>query len=245
VVLPTDLISSLFEPSITKTIECLHKYLTTSHLLTDGGVSHLLMAGGYSACPFLRHAVAEYLRSVSSSHAIELHYVLKADTAIVRGAAIYGTAHRDKVVSRIAKYTFGEFVYGIVFNPNDPTHMAREGQAVIDEYGRQTLPQFLVHVKKGAEIPSGFRGGKQHVSPMTSTQTRCNHNFLQTDHETVVFPDEPGVTEIAKYSVPIDMTVPYGERTSITEFEFGGTEIKCRLFDANEAIVGHAVAKYT
>ena len=56
--------------------------------------------------------------------------------------------------------------------------------------------------------------------------------------------DEPGVTEIAKYSAPVDMSVTYDQRISITEFEFGGTEIKCRVFDKNEAMVGHAVAKY-
>ena len=241
-VLPTDLIASLFEPSVSKTIECLDKYLTTT---PAGEATHLLMAGGYSACPFLRHAISQYLLRIGWSQAMQLHYVLKADTAIVRGAAIYGTAHRDKVISRIAKYTFGEYVYGITFNPNEPTHTARENQVVGDEWGLQTLPQFLVHVKKGAEIPSGFRGKKQICMPLTSTQTWCQHRFLQTDHATVVFPDEPGVAEIAKYSVPVDMSVSYAQRISITEFEFGGTEIKCRVFDKNEAMVGHAVAKYT
>ena len=241
-VLPTDLIASLFEPSISKTIECLDKYLTTTRAAE---ATHLLMAGGYSACPFLRHAVSQYALQVGWSQPMQLHYVLKADTAIVRGAAIYGTAHRDKVVSRIAKYTFGEYVYGITYNPNEPTHTARDDQVRADEYGLQTLPQFLVHVKKGAEIPSGFRGRKQLCMPLTATQTWCQHRFLQTDHAIVVFPDEPGVTEIAKYSTPVDMTVSYDQRISITEFEFGGTEIKCRVFDKNEAMVGHAVAKYT
>ena len=57
-VLPTDLISSLFEPSISKTIECLDKYLTTT---CAGEATHLLMAGGYSACPFLWDAVLSHI----------------------------------------------------------------------------------------------------------------------------------------------------------------------------------------
>ena len=57
-VLPTDLIASLFEPSISKTIECLDKYLTTTRA---SEATHLLMAGGYSACPFLWDAVLGYI----------------------------------------------------------------------------------------------------------------------------------------------------------------------------------------
>ena len=78
-VLPTDLIASLFEPSISKTIECLDKYLTTTRA---GEATHLLMAGGYSACPFLWDAVLGHIsrlrgdngeRTLTSMHKVTTH----------------------------------------------------------------------------------------------------------------------------------------------------------------------------
>jgi hypothetical protein len=55
-----------------------------------------------------------------------------------------------------------------------------------------------------------------------------------------------GVFELAKFTHPNDMTVPREFRESYSEFEFGGTEIKCRNYknETTKEIAGYANVKY-
>jgi hypothetical protein len=55
-----------------------------------------------------------------------------------------------------------------------------------------------------------------------------------------------GVFELATFLHQNDMTVPYKLRQSYSEFEFGGTEIKCRIYKNKTSIeiLGHANVSY-
>jgi hypothetical protein len=245
-VLPVALIASLFEPSINAIIQCLDEYLATTRA---GEATHLLLAGGYSACPFLREALLEHIsrgeRSAAGAAPMVMYTLQNPDLAIMKGAAIYGTAHRERVESRIAKCTYGEQVM-VRYNPHDPEHKKREGTVVADHRGLRYLPAFLTHVSAGQELPVGFTSPRQQSTPLHDTADTLNKVFLASTVEPLPrFPDEVGVREVACFKCPVATTLPFDERGVETAYEFGGTEIKLHIYRLHDNHkMGTAMATY-
>lgn len=264
--LPSALLASFFSPSIGLILDCLQTYMRSTRAAE---ASHLIVSGGYSSCPFLWNALRAHLlpdKYSSGSPSLlapasagcpgvtedeakswclkAIYMVSKPDTAIVRGAAIYGTAHKDKVTHRVSKYTYGQRLMRR-FIPSHAEHQRRQDTVETDERGLAYLPYFDVHVQAGDEIPTGFLSQRHTSVPFSSTQSVCHTDVLSTDRKVVQFPDEKGVSTIAKFSFPVDLSVPFSDRSFETEFEFGGTEIVCRVYKHGTSdLVGSCTAQY-
>jgi hypothetical protein len=193
--LPMELVASFFEPSIGLIIECLKKYRETT-LAREA--TYLLLAGGYSGCSLLWDALSNFIANNESSESLRMFCVTKPDVAIVRGAAIYGTAHKYRVTHRIVRYTYGEKQM-VRYNPNDREHRKRIDSVIKDHRGLQYIPIFRTHVTIGTEIAVGFAPPRIVSQPLTDTTNIIESNFLASTQEHVYFPDEDGVFEIAVF----------------------------------------------
>jgi hypothetical protein len=193
--LPMELVAMFFEPSIRSIIKCLKKYRETTRA---GEATYLLLAGGYSGSSFLWDALSSFIANNESPESLRMFCVTKPDVAIVRGAAIYGTAHKDKVTHRIAKYTYGEKQM-IRFNPNDREHRKRIDSVIKDHRGLRYIPIFQTHVTIGTEIAVGFAPARIISQPLTDTTNVIESTFLASTERHVYFPGEDGVFEIAVF----------------------------------------------
>jgi hypothetical protein len=186
--LPMELVATFFEPSIGLIIECLKKYRSTT---PAGEATYLLLAGGYSGCSFLCDALSSFIANNNSSESLRMFFVAKPDTAIVRGAAIYGTAHKDKVTHRIAKYTYGEILM-ILYDRLDREHQKRVDKIILDEDGAPRIEGFITHVTVGTEIPVGFTSLRLCSTPLFDAQEFTLSEFIASPNANVHFPDEEG-----------------------------------------------------
>lgn len=193
--LSMELVASFFQPSIGLIIECLKKYRESTRA---GEATYLLLAGGYSSCSFLWDALSSFIANNEGSESLRIFCVTKPDVAIVRGAAIYGTAHKDRVTHRISKYTYGEKQM-TRYNPNDREHRRRIDSVVRDHRGLQYIPIFRTHVTIGTEMAVGFAPTRIISQPLTDTTLVIESSFLASTEEHVYFPNEDGVFEIAVF----------------------------------------------
>lgn len=186
--IPMELVATFFEPSIGLIIECLEKYRSTT---PAGEASYLLLAGGYSGSSFLCDALSRFIANGTSSESLRMFFVAKPDIAIVRGAAIYGTAHKDKVTHRIAKHTYGISLM-ILYNGLDVEHQKRVDKIIPDQDGAQYIKGFVTLVTIGTEIPVGFTSLRMCSIPLLDAQEFCISSFLASSCPSVRFPDEEG-----------------------------------------------------
>ena len=115
---------------------------------------------------------------------------------------------------------------------------------ITDERGCEYIPIFKTHVKIGDEIPIGFTSSKEYSMPLNETYDHIETQFLTSTERDVNFPDEENVKVISIFSVPLNMLLSFYERIIIREYEFGGTEIKCRVYNNNNDVIGIAEAEY-
>ena len=227
-VLPAALLESLFEPSIHAILDLLTTYLDTP---VAGTATHVLLAGGYAASPYLWDALVEHVsrRVASGGKALVLYKLNEPDLAILKGACIYGTAHRERVESRVSKWTYGEEVMAR-FNPADPAHQARLATVVEDHRGVRYLPTFAAHVSVGQVVPVGLLSPRALSVPLLDTSTVVDKVFLASTGPRPRFPDEPGVVKVATYTCPLEMALPFDARGVEVQYEFGGTELKVHAY---------------
>ena len=102
-----EVVQSLFRKTCNEVVSHLHKILNDPQ---TKGTSSILMVGGFSESPMIRHAVEEAFpdKRVISPH--------EAGLAVLKGAVIFG--HNENVITqRISKFTYGLKVRGR-YNPN-------------------------------------------------------------------------------------------------------------------------------
>jgi hypothetical protein len=237
-ILPATLMSSFFDPSIQKIIFCLHGYRTSTRA---GEASHLILAGGYSSSPYLWSV----LRTEFGA-SIRILGVARPDTAVVRGAAIYGTAHKERVTHRISAFTYGIALLGEKYNGDNYEHLQRFNETAVDDDGVRRLRRFEEFVLQGTEIPPGYKSDKLAIGPLLRNQDTMGINLLRSKLKHPRYPDEDGVKKLAYFSTPVDMTVPFASRLSDVQFEFGDTELKCKTLDVETgAVIRSADVEYS
>jgi hypothetical protein len=231
--LPATLMATFFDSSINDITSCLRDYRTSTRA---GEASHLILAGGYSSSPYLWDAL-----QVEFGASIHMLGVSRPDTAVVRGAAIYGTAHKERVTHRISAFTYGQKSH----NPNDPMHRSRVAQVIKDHRGLSYLPVFVTHVAKGTEIPVGFASERVPLAPVRDSSTAIETKILASSAQEVRFPDEDGVHLLAKFDCPLHTSLPFDERAIDVEFEFGEIELRCSAFRRDgDVVVGSVRTHY-
>ena len=225
--LPGELLSELFTPSIGLIRECLSVYVRDTRAKE---ATHLAMAGGYSNCPVLWEAVRE---EFGRTYSEGMFMVPGPDTAIVRGAAVYGTACTRLVSHRVAHYSYGTKLYRRYMPHTDEAHKAMKDYVISDEERVEWIPFFDVHVRAGEAVPVGFVSHRHASYPMFSHQEQSTIELLASTNASVQFPNEPGVQEAGRFSVPVNKALPFRHRKSQTEIEFGDVELKCRVYEGD------------
>ena len=98
----------------------------------------------------------------------------------------------------------------------------------------------------GDEIPSGSKSVKKWYQPLSSCQSFVINTFLITSNtHGANYCEEEGVFKLLEFIIPIDMTISFQNRIFQSEYEFGGIEIKCRIYKyGTEEVVGFGTVKY-
>ena len=197
-------IEEIFRRSIDLIVETTESYLTNTRA---GEAGYILLAGGYSQSPFVWNAIVDNFADENR----KVFRVSKPDTAIVRGAAIYGTGHKALITHRISRVTYGIKTM-IRYNDTITDHVSRQEQISLDDAGFPYIPGVTVTVPQGQEIPSGFKSPPCYCSPLIEAQEHIRCRILLSDHPNVVYADETGVRELAQFDVPLNMDLPFDDR---------------------------------
>ena len=197
-------IEEIFRESINLIVETTDSYLTNTRA---GEARYILLAGGYSQSPFVWNAIVDNFGDEDR----RIFRVSKPDTAIVRGAAIFGTGHKALVTHRISKVTYGIKTM-IRYNNAIADHVIRQDQISLDDAGFPYIPGVTVTVPQGQEIPSAFRSAPCYCGPLIESQEHIRFQILLSDHSNVVFADEAGVRSLAQFDVPLNMDLPFDDR---------------------------------
>lgn len=173
----------------------------------NNGFQFIIMAGGYSQSAYVSTAIHDKFH-----HRVKhIFLVPRPDTAIVRGASIYGTAHKSLVTHRVSRLTYG--IRDLTrFNSADSEHNLRIGNITRDDHDVAYIPTFAVIVREGLEIPSGYTSEPRLFSPLLASQESMRIHVISSPSAKVRFPDENGVVGIAHFDVPLNMDVPFDDR---------------------------------
>jgi hypothetical protein len=199
----------IFSTSIDFITKSLHAY-TSSTKASE--VQYVVLAGGYSQCPYVWEAV----NSLFVDKVNCIFRVSKPDTAIVRGASIYGTGHKSLVTHRVSRLTYG-IKSLIKYDSSASCHIKRHKQVTKDDHDIPYIPTFRIIVHEGQEIPSGFLSEPAYVTPFLEMQDSIRFQVLTSPNPHVRFPDEESVHEIAHFDVPVNMDLPFQDRISVVE----------------------------
>lgn len=210
-------IEDIFSQSINFIVETTELYLSDTRA---GEATYFLLAGGYSQSQFVWNAIVDNFGNEDR----KIFRVSKPDTAIVRGAAIYGTGHRALVTHRISRVTYGIKMM-IRYNDALADHVSRQSQVSFDDSGFAYIPGVAVTVTQGQDIPSGFKSEPCYCGPLIEAQEQVRFQVLISDHPNVIYADEPGVRLLAHFDVPLNMDLPFEDRVLEVEVFF-----KCITF---------------
>ena len=205
-------IQEIFSESINLIVETTDSYMTNTRA---GEAGYILLAGGYSQSPFVWNAIVDNFGDETR----KIFRVSKPDTAIVRGAAIYGTGHKTLVTHRISKVTYGIKTM-FRYDATIADHVRRQNQISYDDAGFPYIPGVTVTVPQGQEIPSGFKSSPCYCRPLIEAQRHIRFQVLLSDHPLVIFADEAGVKILAHFDVPLNMDLPFDERVLEVEVQY-------------------------
>ncbi|KAK3100673.1 hypothetical protein FSP39_023601 [Pinctada imbricata] len=133
-----DLMRSFFEYACTSIVEHLNDLFKRSEL---SGVDTILMVGGFSESPVLKHAVK------SNFPGMRVLVPYNAGIAVLNGAVLYG--HEPETVhSRVCRFT-----YGVETSLPFEARLDDRKYLFEDRKGRQMCrKRFQVHIKEGEEV---------------------------------------------------------------------------------------------
>ena len=120
--LSEDFVKELFSKSLHHIVQTVRDYARE--------IEYVVLAGGYSQCPYIWNDIAEEFEHLED----RMFLVSKPDTAIVRSASIYGSAHQAMVTHRVSRLTYG-LKRRIQFDPLNEEHLQRFSEAVKDDRG--------------------------------------------------------------------------------------------------------------
>ena len=181
---------------------------------TVKGTETILMVGGFSESPMVRHAVE---KGFQDKRIIVPH---EAGLAVLKGAVIYG--HNDHVItSRISRYTYGIKMYN-QFKPG----IHPESRKVIDSYGTaQVRGVFKKLTEAGQSVchDDTFEGIE--CFPYGPKSRGITVKLFATPNTTPQFVDDPDSISIGE--VYVDCQDKHGRVSSArVTLVFGGTELE-------------------
>ncbi|KAK3600519.1 hypothetical protein CHS0354_028719 [Potamilus streckersoni] len=187
------------------------------------GVTTILMVGGFSESPMLRHAI--------QTNFCRMRVVVpnEAGLAVLKGAVIFG--HQPKIISsRVSRYTYGISVREPAQN-GDPNELL-----IQEEDGRWTCRgHFYKHVEVGEEIPVGARSKGTVYFPSDKVHDGMKIAVYVSTEKDPKFIVDKGCTHLGEISVGGGRF--QGVKVTLI---FGGTELGVEAIDQDTGKVTNA-----
>ena len=103
------------------------------------------------------------------------------------------------------------------YNPLNPEHQKRSESVEVDHRGLRYLPVFEKHVTVGQSVSVGYTSSRHQCVPVHDACNSITKIFLSSTAENPCFTDEEGVSQVASFTCPVDVTVPFDERVFETQ----------------------------
>ncbi|XP_060065866.1 heat shock 70 kDa protein 12A-like [Ylistrum balloti] len=177
------------------------------------GTSVILMVGGFSESPMLRHAVKERF-----GHSKKIVIPQDAGLSVLKGAVLFG--FNTKVIStRVMKHTYGIQV-SEEFRQGDPENKKStvKGKLYCDD-------RFSKHVARGQSVDIGEATEPQDYHPLTDEATKMVLRVYISEKDELKYCETDNCTYIGKMLVDLPMDVPASDRVVSARLKFGGTEL--------------------
>ncbi|GMH41656.1 hypothetical protein BSKO_09566 [Bryopsis sp. KO-2023] len=215
-----DLMVSFFEDAVSSIVDEIEAAVRAC-----SGLEYVVMAGGFAKCGLLHAKVRERFAETS----VDVVIATDPDLLIVKGAAMLGARPTAAIISRKARYTSG-ISATTVYDSSQANHRSHEDRS-FSLHGEKRLEIFKVHVRVGDDIDESDLK-RNPYGPLYDEQESCKISVLITKERDVFHPGEEGVEELASADVPFDMDLPFEDRKVWVKFSFGGTEVRCVIYDA-------------
>lgn len=202
----SELIKSLFDNAIVKTIE----YLTD--VMQDSDIKAILMVGGFSESPLLQHAVK------SAFPGVDVVIPKNASSAILRGALIFGHSP-ESITERILKYTYGIECMKPFIDGKHPESKRRKTDA-----GDRCKGCFEKHVEKHQRVKVGKPQIKKSYCPVYKTAKTLSFPVYASEFKNPIYTDQAC---IYLGEMTIELADHDGDlsREVLVSLTFSGTEI--------------------
>jgi len=209
----TDLIKSLFEPTINKITDHIEQILAVVEK-----VDVILLVGGFSESRMVDEAIRTKFPKYKIINPDE------AGLAVLRGAVIFG--HKPKAISsRVTRYTYGYEAWPLFLPGVHPE------EKKISYHGVDSCREvFQIYVKKGTEIKSGDVITSHH-KPVSDEQTDMEIRLYVSPETSPMFVTNPNVRSLGTVTFPLPSVVPGSNREIMGRLYFGETEL---IFEAQD-----------
>jgi len=178
------------------------------------GTTVILMVGGFSESPMLRHAV-------KSRFGDRMKIIIPQDAglSVLKGAVLYG--FDTKVIStRVCKETYGIQSSSKFRKGKDP-----EKTKISVQKRPYCNDRFSKHVSIGQKVTIGELTEEHPYYPLEESQKTVDLNLFTSDKNDPEYCKEENCSYIGKLKVDIPTNLPMEEREIVTRLKFGGTEI--------------------
>ncbi|KAL3880082.1 hypothetical protein ACJMK2_032351 [Sinanodonta woodiana] len=194
------------------------------------GLSIILMVGGFSESPMLRHAIQ------TSFPQMRVVVPNEAGLAVLKGAVIFG--HQPKIVySRVSKYTYGIKVIREAKSddPQDKLYIESDGRWMCKD-------AFSKHVEIGQEIEVDSKMGEMYT-PISEEHKYLEIALYTSTKKTPKFIDEEGCTLLGTIHVKLAKSGGR-DREVFVQLIFGGTELGVEAIEKKTRKVTQAFFNY-
>ncbi|KAK3600518.1 hypothetical protein CHS0354_028718 [Potamilus streckersoni] len=222
------LMKSFFQKTCDTIVGHLKNLFSKSEL---SGLSIILMVGGFSESPMLRHAI--------QTNFPQTRVVVpnEAGLAVLKGAVIFG--HQPKIVSsRVSKYTYGIGVIRHAQSDDPPEKLFQESNARL-----MCKDTFSKHAEIGQEIEVDSKLGGLTYCPASEDTKYLKIALYTSTKKTPKFVDEDGCTLLGTINVKLAKHGGH-ERKVFVRLMFGGTELGVEAIEVKTGKVTKAFFDY-
>ena len=177
------------------------------------GVQTILMVGGFSESPMLRHAIEEAFRDK------KVILPNEASLSVLKGAVIFGHTPLT-ITARVCKYTYGvrtcrEFRYGR--DPENKTLIADQQVYCDDVFSR--------HVKVGQAVDIGEVFEDKEYYPIYHNQSAVAFDIFTSSAEKPRYTDDTGCNKLGLLTVQYQDQAKGYDRPVAVKMMYGQTEL--------------------
>lgn len=203
------------------------KSVTAHNEIQLADLNYIVVAGGFARCPILIDRLRENFEGTVTKVVVVQH----PELTIVKGAALFG-ARKNIFRSRKARYTYGVRLCAR-FDPSNKQHKEHESSKYKASDGMWSLPVFDVHGRIGDDIGVGRRAYRKDYFPRAEEHREIRFSVLVTKSKHVFLSDDPGIQELCRCWLAVNMSLPFKDRKFQVEFSFSGTETVLRVLRFN------------